>query len=88
MTTAMRGRVRSLSELLDGQLLLPGDTGYDQARAVWNAMVDRRPEVIVRCASSDDAAATVRFAREHDLEVAPFGQTFDKVDRPRHLEIR
>ena len=69
MTTAMRGRVRSLSERLDGQLLLPGDTGYDQARAVWNAMVDRRPEVIVRCASTDDVAATVRFAREHDLEV-------------------
>ena len=56
-------------EDLTGQLLLPGDPGYDDARRVWNAMVDRRPRMIVRCASVDDVRAALRAAREHDLEV-------------------
>ncbi len=70
MTTLMGGRVKSLAERLDGELLLPGDSGYDEARTVWNAMIERRPQVIVRCASTDDVSAAVRFAREHDLEIA------------------
>jgi FAD/FMN-containing dehydrogenase len=70
MTTLMGGRIRSLAERLDGELLLPGEGGYDEARSVWNAMVDRRPQVIVRCAHRDDVSAAVRFAREHDLEIA------------------
>ena len=56
-------------EDLDGQLLLPGDPGYDDARTVWNAMVDRRPRMIVRCASVGDVQRAVLAAREHDLEV-------------------
>ncbi len=54
---------------LDGHLLLPGDEGYDQARTVWNAMVDRRPRMIVRAASVADVATAVRTARELDLEI-------------------
>jgi FAD/FMN-containing dehydrogenase len=54
---------------LAGQLLLPGDPGYDDARRVWNAMVDRRPRMIVRCATVDDVRAALRAAREQDLEV-------------------
>ena len=54
---------------LDGQLLLPGDDDYDQARAVWNAMVDRRPRLIARCASVADVVTAVRTARELDLEI-------------------
>ena len=57
------------AEDVDGQVLLSGDPGYDDARRVWNAMVDRRPQLIVRCASVDDVRAAIRFAREHDLEV-------------------
>ena len=57
------------ADALDGQLLLPADPGYDDARMVWNAMVDRRPAVIVRCASVDDVRAALRAAGEHDLEV-------------------
>jgi FAD/FMN-containing dehydrogenase len=56
-------------EDVTGQLLLPGYPGYDDARRVWNAMVDRRPRMIVRCASVDDVRAALRAAREHDLEV-------------------
>jgi len=69
MGTVTNGRLRQLSDRLDGQVLLPGDAGYDGARAVWNAMVDRRPRLIARCASAGDVAAVVRFAREHGLEV-------------------
>ncbi len=61
-TSSLRGR-------LDGQLLRPGDAGYDRCRSVWNAMVDRRPRMIVRCASVDDVVVAVRAARDLDLEI-------------------
>ena len=54
---------------LDGQLLLPNEPGYDEARQVWNAMVDNRPRMIVRCASVADVILAVRSARELDLEI-------------------
>jgi FAD/FMN-containing dehydrogenase len=47
---------------LEGQLLRESDTGYDQARTVWNAMIDRRPALIIRCASTADVVAAVTFA--------------------------
>ncbi|GAB3892930.1 hypothetical protein GCM10027612_41520 [Microbispora bryophytorum subsp. camponoti] len=53
----------------DGQVLTPGDAGYDTARTVWNAMIDRRPRMIVRAASVADVVAAVRMARELDLEI-------------------
>lgn len=58
-----------LPDRLDGQLLVPGEDGYDDARTVWNAMVDRRPRMIVRCASVQDVVTAVRTARELDLEI-------------------
>jgi FAD/FMN-containing dehydrogenase len=60
------GRVR---RSVAGQVMLPGDDGYDSGRALWNAMVDRRPAVVVRCASSADVAAAIEFSRINDLEV-------------------
>jgi FAD/FMN-containing dehydrogenase len=52
-----------------GQVLLPDQDGYHSARRVWNAMVDRRPAVIARCASPADVAAAVRFGRALGLEI-------------------
>jgi FAD/FMN-containing dehydrogenase len=63
------GVTSSLSDRLDGRMHIPGDAGYDAARRVWNAMVDQRPQVVVRCASAADVATAVRVAREHDLEI-------------------
>jgi FAD/FMN-containing dehydrogenase len=58
-----------LADRPDGDLLVAGDPGYDGARAVWNAMIDRRPQVIVRCTGTDDVPRAIRFAREHELEI-------------------
>ncbi|MFH9005580.1 FAD-binding oxidoreductase [Streptomyces afghaniensis] len=64
---------RELAERLRGELLRPGDDTYDQARRVWNGMIDHRPALIARCAGSTDVAAAVAFAREHDLLVSVRG---------------
>jgi FAD/FMN-containing dehydrogenase len=62
-----------LRHRFQGQVLLPDEDGYHQARQVWNAMVDRRPAVIARCASPADVAAAIGFARAHDLELGVRG---------------
>lgn len=69
MTGVTDAAARSLSAKVKGQVLLPGDDWYDRARAVWNAMVDRRPRLIVQCAAVDDVVAAVRHARDNDLEI-------------------
>ncbi|MEV0385720.1 FAD-binding oxidoreductase [Nonomuraea sp. NPDC050643] len=61
--------VAALQDGFAGRVLLPGDDGYDRHRSVWNAMVDRRPAVIARCAGRDDVAAAVRFGRDHGLDI-------------------
>ena len=58
---------------LRGPLLLPGEGGYDEARSLWNAMIDRRPAAIVRCLGVADVQRCVRFAREHGVELATKG---------------
>src|SRR6266513_1413943 len=59
-----------LAKTLDGDVLAPGDPGNDTARAVWNAMVDRRPRLIARCRTVADVRAAVRAARDLGLEIA------------------
>jgi FAD binding domain/Berberine and berberine like len=57
--------LRRLGSHLRGQLLLPADDGYDTSRAVFNAMIDRRPLAVVRCADAVDVTRGIAFAREH-----------------------
>lgn len=57
----------------NGTVLRPGDAGYDDARAVWNGLVDHRPAVIARCASPSDVAAALAHARQTGLEVGVRG---------------
>jgi FAD/FMN-containing dehydrogenase len=59
----LKGRVR-------GPLLQPGGPGFDEARSVWNAMIDRRPAVIVRCLGVSDIVAGVNAAREHGVQLS------------------
>ena len=60
-------------ERFRGRVVLPGDPGYDRARAVWNATADAHPALVTRCAGVDDVVAAVRFARGHELLVAVRG---------------
>jgi FAD/FMN-containing dehydrogenase len=63
----------ALRERFSGQVLLPGEPGYDEAREVFNALIDRRPAVIARCTSTADVVAAVEVARDHRLVVAVRG---------------
>jgi FAD/FMN-containing dehydrogenase len=60
-------------QTLRGNLCLAGEPGYDEARTIWNAMIDRRPGAIVRCRGASDIIRAVRFAREHGLLIAVRG---------------
>ncbi|HEV7609090.1 MAG TPA: FAD-binding oxidoreductase [Steroidobacteraceae bacterium] len=68
-----RAEVEELRAGLHGALLLNGDTGYEQARRIWNGAFDRHPAAIVRCANATDVVDAVQFARSHDLLVAVRG---------------
>jgi FAD/FMN-containing dehydrogenase len=65
--------VQNFADSLRGRLVHPGDGGYDEARKVWNGMINRRPALIARCAGVADVIAAVRFAREHELLVSVKG---------------
>ena len=65
--------VESFRKKLRGELLSSESPGYEAARRVWNGMVDKRPALIARCVETDDVAACVHFAREHQLLVSVRG---------------
>ncbi len=65
-----RNIIDSFRTRLRGPLLLPGEPGYDEGRALWNAMIDRRPALIVRCLGVADVISAVNFAREHGLTLS------------------
>ncbi len=62
--------VGKLNDGFAGEVVYPDDPAYDEARAVWNSMIDRRPALIVRPTGTDDVATALRFAREQELIVA------------------
>jgi FAD/FMN-containing dehydrogenase len=69
----LESAIQKFRESLRGQTFRPSEPGYDAARTIPNAMIDRRPAVIARCAGAADVIASVRFAREHDVLVAVRG---------------
>ena len=78
--------VTDLRAVLRGTALLPGEPGYDAARTVWNAMVDKRPAVIVRCTGAADVTVAVDFALNSGLPIsiraavtAPRGERFARA---------
>ena len=70
-TTA--ARYDELASGLRGELIVPRDPGYDDARAVYNGMIDKRPAAIARCRDAADVITCVRFGREHGVELAVRG---------------
>ena len=65
--------VQELRESILGEVITPADPRYDETRAVWNAMIDKRPALIIRCAGVADVIAAVQFARSQELEIAVRG---------------
>ena len=65
--------IQELKLEFGGEIIYPGDAGYDTARRVWNGAIDRRPALIARCTGLADVLAAVKFAREHRLLVAVRG---------------
>ena len=65
--------IEHLRERAHGTVTEPGDDGYDEARAVYNAMIDRRPRVVVQCTDAGDVMAAVDFARQNGLDLAVRG---------------
>lgn len=73
MVLTLSTAIGSLRSRFAGEVLLPGDPGYDAARSVWNGDIDRCPAVITRCSNAEDVAAAIEFARAHDLELSVRG---------------
>ncbi len=68
--TIGNGTLEALRQGLAGDVLLPGDGGYDDSRGIWNAMIDRRPGMVVHCRTGADVERAVAFAAEHKLLTA------------------
>ena len=70
MRTQMSEVKEELKEVIKGSVLFAEDSGYEEARQIWNAMIDRRPAIIVQCADADDVAQAIGFARRNKLELS------------------
>jgi len=66
----LRVEIEATDNGFTGQLLLPRDAGFDEARAVWNAMIDRKPALIARCRNDSDVISAVRLANARNLPIA------------------
>src|SRR5512132_2676237 len=70
---AVREGVSGLRGSVAGRVLMPADSDYDAARICFNALIDRRPALIVQCARARDVATAFDFAHAHEMEVAVRG---------------
>ncbi|HJU61087.1 MAG TPA: FAD-dependent oxidoreductase, partial [Candidatus Binatia bacterium] len=70
MTTQTSKAKEELKGTIKGNVLVPDDPGYEEARKIWNGMIDRRPAVIVQCGQADDVPPVIRFARQNGLELS------------------
>lgn len=73
MPQVMTQGVEALRAAIAGEVLLPQDPGYDEARTIWNGGIDRRPALVLRPVEPTDISAAIAFAREHDLELSVRG---------------
>lgn len=73
MTQTITEGVEALRTSMTGSVFVPTDAGYDDARRVWNADIDRHPAVIARCRSTQDVVAAITLAREQGLEISVRG---------------
>jgi FAD/FMN-containing dehydrogenase len=70
MTTLTLKAREEIKGLIKGSIVVPDDPGYEEARQIWNAMIDRRPAVIVQCVQADDVPPVIRFARKNGLQLS------------------
>jgi FAD/FMN-containing dehydrogenase len=63
-------KVATLRAALAGKVILPGENGYDEARAIWNGMFDKHPAIITRCMNTNDVVNAVNFGRDNNLLIA------------------
>jgi FAD/FMN-containing dehydrogenase len=70
MKTQMSKVKEKLGAFIKGNVLVPDDPGYEETRQIWNAMIERRPAMIVQCADADDVAPAIDFARRSGLEIS------------------
>jgi len=68
-----RTEIEALRQNLRGQICLPDEAGYDESRTLWNAMIDRKPGIVIRCAGAADVIQAVKFSAKHQLLTAVRG---------------
>ena len=70
MTSLLNEATENLKGKVKGQVMLPDDPNYEEVRKIWNAMIDRRPALIMQCATADDVPHVIQLARQSELEIS------------------
>jgi FAD/FMN-containing dehydrogenase len=70
MTVLPTDKIEQLKHKVKGQIVLPSDPSYNEVREIWNAMINRRPAIVIQCAEASDVPPAIAFARENGLEIS------------------
>ena len=73
MANVDSAKIEALKKGFGGNVILPGDKEYDEARQIWNGMIDKRPAVIARCSSTEDVVRALSFGRDNGIRLAVRG---------------